>query len=139
VSAPPISTDFSPFHIPLSAYSLLILVSAISSATIGPSVSNESNASSTPSTSGEQIRSKIHDAAIHGFQATGAHGMTQYVACMMSYRKKKSSRHVSCTSRHLLPQLTNLFCRFEGPQAAERPLLWNCFMLVSSKNHHWLL
>ena len=72
------------------------------------------------------------------FQTTGAHGVRQYVACMMYYWKKNSSWHVSCTSRHLLPQLTNLFCRFEGPQAAERPLLWICFILIFSNNHHWL-
>ena len=114
-----------PSYIPLTAP--MIPVSMISPATISPSSSNESNTSFTPppTIQGEQITldptSMMQQ--LVAFQPTGAYVALQYGTCMIYYSKKNLSMYVSCTtSRHLCLELTNVFQRFEGPQAVERPL-----------------
>jgi hypothetical protein len=57
------------------------------------------------------------------FQTTGAHGAIQYVACIMYYWKKNSSWHVSCTSRHPVPQLTKSFPQVRGTSGCGKTTL----------------
>ena len=114
-------------------------VSAIVSATIRPSSSNKTS----------RFSSSARDMHQQGFLPLTSYKGDTVARRGLQRPENKLLHHghqIQCNlltrnrwNRHLRVQLTNVFRRFEGPQAAERPLLGDCCMPLFSNKNHWLL